>query len=86
MINRSSYCFNTFAANRIGEIHQEAVQSEWYWLEGKLNIADWITRGRAPCELHEDSIWQRAPTFLQLPERDCPIYSESKITQLPEHR
>ena len=84
VINKGSYGFNAFAANRIGEIHKATVQNKWYWLEGKLNLADWITGGRSPFEVHEDSVWQRAPTYLQLPEKEWPIYSKSKT--LPEDK
>ena len=34
MINKESYGFNTFAANRIGEIHRNTSQDNWYWIEG----------------------------------------------------
>ena len=44
MINCQSYGFNTFAANRIGEIHQATSKDEW-WLSGKLNIGDIVTGG-----------------------------------------
>ena len=84
MINKSSYGFNTFAANRIGEIHQATSPDEWYWLQGKLNIADWVTRGKAPCELHDESIWQRAPAFLQSSENEWPILCQSTIKDVPE--
>ena len=30
MIEKESYGFNTYAANRIGEIHQNTKQDEWY--------------------------------------------------------
>ena len=41
MISKESYGFNTYAANRIGEIQQDTEVSEWYWTAGNLNIADW---------------------------------------------
>ena len=65
MINKESYGFNTFAANRIGEIHRNTSQDNWYWIEGTLNIADITTRGRKASELHKDSTWQNGPEFLK---------------------
>ena len=40
MISKESYGFNTFAANRISEIQSKTEVSEWYWVNGTLNIAD----------------------------------------------
>ena len=75
MINRESYGFNTFAANRVGEIHQGTLKSEWAWVPGKpwLNVADLTTRGCSPVELSTDSVWQQGPKFLAKPEGEWPI-------------
>ena len=40
MINRDSYGFRSFAANRIGEIQDTTKKEDWYWVEGNLNVAD----------------------------------------------
>ena len=40
MMQKQSYGFNTYVANRRGEIHQGTKEEEWYWLPGKPNIAD----------------------------------------------
>ena len=84
MINKESYGFNTFAANRIGEIQQKTTPSEWFWVEGVLNIADWITRGKSPLELDRDCLWQKGPDFLALPEEYWPITSQTDVVDLPE--
>ena len=55
MIRKESYGFNTYAANRIGEIQQETNPSEWFWTAGNLNIAGWLTRGKNPEELGQES-------------------------------
>ena len=86
MINKDSYGFNTFAANRIGEIHRNTKSENWYWIEGKLNIADITTRGCDAAELNEDSTWQNGPDFLKLPESEWPILSETTIADLPERK
>ena len=48
MISKESYGFNTYVANRIGEIQAKTVSSEWFLVSGKLNISDWLTRGKCP--------------------------------------
>ncbi|XP_057308277.1 uncharacterized protein LOC130646153 [Hydractinia symbiolongicarpus] len=53
MISKESYGFNTFAANRIGEIQHSTSPSEWFWVKGYLNIADWITSTTTIKELPE---------------------------------
>ena len=69
MINKDSYGYNTFAANRIGEIQQNTSPEEWAWVSGKLNIADIITRGANPEEIGNDSEWQQGPNFLKQNEQ-----------------
>ena len=80
MISKESYGFNTYAANRIGEIQQETEASEWYWAPGNLNVADWLTRGKSPEDLGSNSIWQSGPTFLSLPVEDWPVCRETQVT------
>ena len=48
MVRKESYGFNTFVAVRIGEIQENTNPRNWYWIEGKNNIADWLTRGKTP--------------------------------------
>ena len=89
MISKESYGFNTFAGNRLGEIQTLSKPKEWRWVAGKpwINVADLITRGTAPSELKEDSIWQKGPKFLSLPEEEWPTCSEvSENLDLPERK
>ena len=86
MVNKDSYGYNTLTANRIGEIHQATRSDEWYWIQGKLKIADWITRGKSPHELNADSIWQKGPAFMQLPEEEWPIHTATNIERVPEQK
>ena len=86
MINKGSYGFNTFAGNKIGEIHREAKPDEYLWIEGKDNIADIITRGCSPSELKEGSEWQAAPEFLKLPVSKWPVHKEEINIALPERK
>ena len=84
MISKESYRFNTFAANRISEIQSKTEVSEWYWVNGTLNIADWITKGKSPVDLQSRSVWQEGPAFLKLPVESWPIVSHADVTDLPE--
>ena len=84
MIQKESYRFNTFAATRVGEIQQNTNPKEWFWMESKYNIADWLTRGKKPNEINLDSAWQNGPSFLELPESEWPIHKTLTKEQLPE--
>lgn len=37
----------------------------WSWLAGKKNISDWVTRGKNPTELSQDSEWFSWPSFMR---------------------
>ena len=84
MIQKDSYGFNIFVALRIGEIQEATNPSDWYWVDGKLNIAHWLTRGKSPKELGEESLWQRGPDFLRLPEDQRPVKQDGPTSDLPE--
>jgi hypothetical protein len=55
-INRDSYGYQTFYANRVGEIQKSSSVDDWCWIPGELNIVDIITRGAAPVNLQENSV------------------------------
>jgi len=72
-IQKESFRFNTFVANRVSEIQEKTDPSEWYWIPSELNIADLLTRGCRPELLNQSSLWQSGPEFLALPRTDWPI-------------
>lgn len=78
-IQRESYGYQTFFANRIGEIQTNTRIQEWWWIPGPQNIADIITRGASPQDLDDDSEWQRGPKFLSLPVEEWPITSAKEL-------
>ena len=84
MVHKESYGFNTYVAVRIGEIQESTDPQTWYWVDGKLNISDWLTRGKAPCELDLHSTWQKRPKFLRTHEDLWPIKNERWNDDLPE--
>ena len=84
MIQRQSYGFNTYASVRIGEIQQSTNPGDWYWLDGRSNVADWITRGKDTHDLGEGTVWQKGPKFLEQEEKDWPIRQDCKVLEIPE--
>lgn len=78
-VQRESYGYQTFFANRIGEIQGSTNVQDWWWIPGPLNIADIISRGASPEELDEGSEWQLGPKFLSLPESEWPVKSAKDV-------
>ena len=78
-IQKDSYGYQTFFANRIGEIQKAGPVEAWKWVEGGLNIADILTRGATPEELDENSEWQIGPKFLKWPESEWPVKTASEV-------
>ncbi|KAJ8398913.1 hypothetical protein AAFF_G00418210 [Aldrovandia affinis] len=78
-IQRESYGYQSFFANRIGEIQKVGSPTEWWWIPGECNVADIITRGAAPEELSEDSPWQKGPGFLEKPFEEWPVKSAAEV-------
>ena len=76
--------FHTFVAVRVGEIHDHTNLQNWYWIDDKLNIADWISQGKNPDELCPGSTWQNGLEFLKLPEEELPVKQDCSFESLPE--
>ena len=83
-IQKESYGFNTFVGVRIGEIRSLTRPDDWYWVDGSVNIADIISRGRQPEDLASDSEWQTGPSFLKDQEEHWPIKQSYVGDQLPD--
>ena len=73
MISKNSYGFNTFVANIIGEIQEKTKESEWLRIPGKVNISDWLTRGKNPQDLQSSNLWQHGPQFTAKPDEEWPV-------------
>lgn len=78
-IQRDSYGYQTFFANRIGEIQKSGPVNDWWWIPGDVNIADIITRGGTPENLGEEFEWQKGPQFLRLPVEEWPMKSAAEV-------
>ena len=69
MIHKTSTRFKVYEGVRIGEIQAatDGDLSSWAWISGEDNTADWLTRGRLPDQLGEDSHWWNGPPILYKP-------------------
>ena len=69
MLNKTSTRFKVYEGVRIGEIQAatDGDMSCWAWMSGEHNTADWLTRGRTPEELDNDSHWWNGPPILYKP-------------------
>ena len=75
MLHKTSCRFKVYEGVRVGEI-QAAMKgdlSEWAWIPGEDNTADWLTRGRMPKDLDADSEWFQGPKMLRQPFEDWNI-------------
>ncbi|XP_068229330.1 uncharacterized protein [Palaemon carinicauda] len=82
-IQKESYGFNTFVANRVAEIQSRTDPTEWWWVNSKNNPADFTTRPCPPNVLHENSMWQKGPAFMSRPFDTWPI-SQSCNDEVPD--
>ena len=78
-IHRDSYGYQTFFANRVGEIQKAGSLEDWWWIPGDVNIADIMTRGATPEDLNEVSEWQNGPYFLRQPVEEWPKKSAKEV-------
>ncbi|GFW63059.1 integrase catalytic domain-containing protein [Trichonephila clavipes] len=56
-INNPPVKGNQFVQHRVGKIHTLTSKESWHHIPGKLNPADWATRGLYPKQLLENSEW-----------------------------
>ncbi|KAJ7983845.1 hypothetical protein DPEC_G00370660 [Dallia pectoralis] len=84
-IQRDSYGYQTFFANRVGEIQKSTSVDDWWWIPGSLNSVDIMTRGASPEDLQEDSMWQNGPAFLRQPVAEWPQKSAKEVAGYAKH-
>ena len=78
-LQKESFRFNTFVANRVAEVQNNTDPKQWYWIKSEENPADLVSRGCHPHELGVDSFWQRAPAFLCDPFEEWPIENAVQV-------
>ena len=64
--------FKPFVAHRVGEIHEDSSPDQWRYVPGKLNPADYVTRGITVEELIDNECWWRGPAFLSQTNENWP--------------
>lgn len=63
-ISSSLHKWKQFVANRVMEIQPLSTPETWSHCSGKLNPADFTTRGQTVTKLKEESLWWSGPQFL----------------------
>ena len=69
MINKLSHRFHVYEGVRIGEVQSatNGDMSDWAWMEGVKNIADWTTRIKPVDDIGPLSEWYNGPAVLKQP-------------------
>lgn len=78
MLHKISTRFKIYEGVRLGEIQAatNGNMDSWYWIEGKSNIADYLTRPKDLHEINQDSRWWKGPEFLETPMDSWAIKSK----------
>ena len=66
-VTNDSKRFHTFVANRVRQIRDHSLPSQWHYVETGCNPADHASRGVTPSELTASN-WFRGPAFLWMRE------------------
>jgi hypothetical protein len=78
-INNQTARYHTFVANRLAEIHDSTIPSDWRYCRSELNPADDASRGLAASEINNNSRWLNGPPFLCKTEIEWPIQERSEV-------
>lgn len=82
-INSDPAKYQTFVANRIGEIQEITVNCKWRYVPTKENPADLITRGLEPKHILTNSLWWNGPSWILKKTLRWPE-NKSQVSQVPE--
>ena len=63
--------YQTYVANRLGELDELTEASSWRWVSTNNNPADDATKVK-PIKIDSKSQWQSGPEFLRKPESEWP--------------
>ena len=73
MIKMDSDWYNTFAGVRVAEIQTKTNVDDWLHVPSNEIIADILTRGVAPSDLDQDSVWQNGHKWLVQDRSTWPV-------------
>ena len=76
-INNKHVRFQTFVANRLEFIHSGSDITQWHHIEGKLNPADYASRGLNVKDNRKAQVWFNGPEFLMNKDLD---FQNTKIS------
>ena len=65
--------FRVWVANRLAEIKHRAHSSQFFFVPGKVNSADFCSRGLEAKEIAGSKLWNEGPQFLTQPQETWPI-------------
>ena len=85
MLNKVSTRFKLYEGVRIGDI-QAATNGDmtsWYWIPGKTNIADWLTRGKEPNQIGPLSEWFKGPEIFYRPMEEWGLKPGCNVQLVP---
>ncbi len=69
--------FKTFVANRLAEIHESTVPSQWMHVPGTLNPADIASRGLDPTDHYGLQTWLKGPQFMWMSKDSWPLQPDN---------
>ena len=75
-IQNESQRWKIFVANRVTEIREKSLPSQWRYVHTSLNPADIATRGASIRNMTIDTLWFRGPAYLLLQEQCWPEQPE----------
>ena len=84
MLNKISTRIRLYKGVRIGEIQAatEGNMTDWHWIRGEENCADWITRGLTPSQIGPDSRWWKGTEFLYRPVQEWNVKTSKELGQI----
>ena len=80
-IHNESRRFQTYVANRVGEIRDLTAAEQWRYCPGKLSPADDVSRGLEMNEFLKNERWLKGPSFLHRSEDHWPENKFEKVTE-----
>ncbi|XP_033362368.1 uncharacterized protein LOC117240438 [Bombus vosnesenskii] len=85
-INSSPHTLKTFVANRVAEIQNKTSFTDWRHVPTNDNPAGLISRGQSAEDFLQPNMWQTGPRWLQQPEEYWPMWSPTRLANLPERK
>ena len=80
-IHNESRRFQTYVANRVGEIRDLTAREQWRHCPGNMNPADDVSRGLEMHEFLKNERWLKGPSFLHRREDH---WAENKFEKVTE--